>query len=334
MKLKIKLTLTIVILLTGCNTYGQPKAHPDVIKFMRNVGLGEKLDAPVNVDIKQNAPVKFDDKGEYFYQYDILGPEMTADPNVVLTIEKDVPVTADKLVIVTHGWLDKGENSWPSDIADAVYQRTDHNEWLCGWYDWSGGAAVVSPIFAAQYARDIAGPRLAAAVKKMPNHFRHIHLIGHSAGAWTIDSAAKQLVKAFPDAEFHLTFLDAYVPHDWNPNSLGQLYADEKMKSHYWAEHYYTKDITLKVTEQNLRHAHNVDITALDPWVSEHEFPYRWYLATITGHYSRWDEKGEPVKTKYEDIEYGYTTSLESSQQNWQKYKTLPQNNKPVIMGK
>jgi hypothetical protein len=146
---------------------------------------------------------------------------------------------------------------------------------------------VITSVQAAEYARDIAGPRLARAILALGTEFKHIHLIGHSAGTWTIHSAAKRLAYARRDIELHLTFLDAYIPSQWDKTLLGRVFLDPKrQKEQCWAEHYYTKDITFVVTEHDLKYAHNVDISAVDPLISEHEFPYRWYTATITGKFS------------------------------------------------
>ncbi|MFZ9024199.1 MAG: hypothetical protein ACO3BO_05575, partial [Anaerohalosphaeraceae bacterium] len=224
---------------------------------------------------------------------------------------------------------------WPSEMAEAIGDRTDPNEWVCGSYDWRGGSIVMTSIQAAEYARDIAGPRLAKALLDLGVEFKHIHLIGHSAGTWAIDSAAKRIADARPDVQLHLTFLDAYVPSQWDEDVLGRVFDGPKQqKSQVWAEHYYTKDITFVVTEHDLKYAHNVDISAIDPLISEHEFPYRWYTATITGKFTRWDEKKETVHTRSGGIDYGFVRSLEAGEQNWKKSRKLKTNNKAVKLQK
>ncbi|MBL7214565.1 MAG: hypothetical protein ISS71_02670, partial [Phycisphaerae bacterium] len=148
-------------------------------------------------------------------------------------------------------------------------------------------------------------------------------------------SAAKRIAEVLPDATFHLTFLDAYVPEKWDADELGHIFADEtKQNRQYWADHYYTKDITWKVTQYDLKNAHNVDISDIDPLFAEHEFPYRWYMATITGHYDRWDEKKEAVYTRCNDIDYGFARSLESGAANWKKSRELEINNPAVLVEK
>ena len=310
-------------------------AREEIVKLMQKNGLQKYLDAPVTITQADGGCLSIRDKGIFVFQHELLQPEVSADPNVA--IDKDVTIDprADKLVIVVHGWMDKGQDSWPSEMAEAIAIRTDPNEWVCGSYDWRGGSIVITSIQAAEYARDIAGPRLARAILALGTEFKHIHLIGHSAGTWTIHSAAKHLAYARRDVQLHLTFLDAYIPSQWDEDVLGRVFLDPKrQKTQCWAEHYYTKDITFVVTEHDLKYAHNVDISAVDPLVSEHEFPYRWYTATITGKFTRWDEKKETAHTRSGDIDYGFSRALESGEQNWKKSRKLKTNNKAVKLEK
>ncbi|MHC5173538.1 MAG: hypothetical protein ACYSPJ_07265, partial [Planctomycetota bacterium] len=162
------------------------------------------------------------DEGVFAFQHELLTPEIAADPNVVVDKGVTVNPKADKLVMVVHGWMDKGQDS------EAIGDRTDPNEWVCGSYDWRGGSVVITSVQAAEYARDMAGPRLAKALLELGTDFKHIHLIGHSAGTWTIHSAAKRIAAARPDVQLHLTFLDAYVPSQWDADELGHVFNDPK----------------------------------------------------------------------------------------------------------
>lgn len=165
----------------------------------------------------------------------------------------------------------------------------------------------------------------------MGRDFKHVHLIGHSAGSWAINSAAKILAESDESLQVHLTFLDAFVPPDWPEEALGDI--GEKNIS--LVEHYYTADITYTSTQSELPKAYNVDITAVDPWVKEHEFPYRWYHATITGEYGIWKlEKSEKVISSVGGIEYGFARSAEAGQSNWLKSLGLKRGNKAVKMRK
>ena len=322
-------------ILTAAICYAEFDARKEVIKLMQGTPLEKYLTAPVSIRQTDAGVLSIADEGIFAFQHELLTPETAVEPNVLLEESVAINPSADKLVVVTHGWMDKGENSWPNEMAAAISDRVDPNEWVCASYDWKGGSVVITSVQAAEYARDIAGPRLAKALLELGTDFKHIHLIGHSAGTWTIHSAAKRIAAARPDIRLHLTFLDAYVPSQWDEEELGHVFSDPKrQKNQCWAEHYYTKDITFVVTEHDLKYAHNVDISAVDPLISEHEFPYRWYTATITGKFTRWDEKKEQVHTRSGGIDYGFVRSLESGDKNWEQSRKLRANNKAVILEK
>ncbi len=328
--------MLIYILLLSAVAAAEFDARREVIKLMENAGMDKYLDAPVTVSQTRPGLLSIADEGIFAIQHELLKPETAAEPNVVIAADVSPLPTAKKVCLVTHGWLDKGENKWPEELAAAIAARVDPNDWTCASYDWVGGSVVITSVQAAEYARDIAGPRLAAAVLALDIDIEHVHLIGHSAGSWTIHSAAKQIAAANPDVTIHITFLDAYVPEKWNTEILGHVFTDAKrQKTQLWAEHYYTKDITFKVTQHNLPNAHNVDITDIDPLIKEHEFPYRWYAATVTGKYDRWDEKKEPVITKAGKTQYGFTRSREAGEENWAQSTKLKRGNKAVrVKGK
>lgn len=333
--MNLKHILMTCLLLTSVLVRADFDARRQVIDLMEKTGLQQLLSAPVHVKAVPAGPMQFTDEGVFLVQHTILAAENAPEPNIIVQHPEFISPSADKLVIVTHGWLDKGRDRWPNEMADAFCSRIDPNEWACGWFDWKGGSAVVSSVQAAEYARDVAGPRLAAAVIKLGRSWKHIHLLGHSAGSWTIQSAAERLAREYPDTVFHLTFLDAYVPARWDPDCLGRVFHDSaKQRSLCWAEHYYTRDFTMEVTEHNLKWAHNVDISALDPFICEHEFPYRWYTATITGRYERWDERTLLVHSLCGSTDYGFSRSLESSVHNWNRSRFLPVNNPAVLFSK
>lgn len=322
-------------ILTVAICFAEFDARREIIKFMEgNKDLEKYLHAPVTITQSQGY-LSIKDEGIFAFQHELLKPDVAADPNVVVVKGVNVNPKADKLVVVTHGWMDKGENDWPGEMASAICGRVDPNEWMCASYDWKGGSVVITSVQAAEYARDIAGPRLAKAILELGADFKHIHLIGHSAGTWTVHAAAKRIAYARPDVILHLTLLDAYIPSQWDEDVLGRVFFDPKrQKNQCWAEHYYTKDITFVVTEHDLKRAHNVDISAIDPFVSEHEFPYRWYMATITGAFTRWDEKKETVYTRCGGIDYGFARSLESSEKNWKQSLKLKVGNEAIKVEK
>ncbi len=214
------------------------------------------------------------------------------------------------IVVVTHGWVEKGKGDWPEDMAAAISQKTDPNEWLCGCFDWSKGARTINPTDAARFARNVAGAKLADDILALGINFKHIHLLGHSSGCWLVSEAAKVLA-AKTDADIHLTFLDAYVPSGWDENQLGNI--DIKQGVKFWADHYYTRDYTGSFTECDLSCAHNVDITELDQHIKDHNFPWKWYYATITGSYPKgyFLDDGKFTSTA-DGIEYGFGRSKEA----------------------
>jgi len=324
---KRKIVLSVFFLLAVFG-YGASCAQIDarqrVIELLRSVGLGEKIDAPVRISTTDSGLICIADEGDFFTQYVIMELQNRAETNIVMESNLSIPSRCTKAVIVTHGWIDEAFGSWPADIAGAISQRVDPNEWVCGFFDWTGGAAAASPVDAAKYARDVAGPRLAEAISKLNIQFEHVHLIAHSAGCWAINNAAKQIT-GDTGAEIHLTFLDAYVPPFWKEDDLG------KIEAAGWVDHYYTKDITLAATHIDLSGAHNVDITDIDEAVKNHKFPYRWYYATVAGSYRPTDrERDQKVITRSGNLDYGFERSREAGQDNWSKSLTLRKGRKAV----
>ena len=235
-----------------------------------------------------------------------------------------------KIVIATHGWFES--RPWPENLALAIREKVDSNEWLCGWLDWRKDAKFVNPRDAAQFARDKAGPLLAEQILKLSKNPQHIHLIAHSAGCWAISEAAKIIARQ-TKASIHLTFLDAYVPLGWDPNALGDV--AEEPNTIFWADHYLTQDITLKVTDCLLKHAHNVDIGDITPGLKDHEFPRYWYHATVLGKYVPGDRyDGKELNNGTENCEYGFSRSLEAGKINWEQSLKLPADNKAIIIKK
>ena len=237
------------------------------------------------------------------------------------------------LVVVTHGWIEQSQGSWPEDMAAAISRHVDPNQWLCGYFDWPKGAQTINATAATEYARDIAGPRLAEEILKQGDHWRHIHMIGHSSGCWAISEAAKILARK-TKADLHLTFLDAYVPMFWQEESLGNV--ETQANATYWADQYYTRDYTLGWTQHDLSSTHNVDVTDIDQHLKDHNFPWKWYHATITGKYpAGYRLDNLKLVTSAGGIEYGFARSLEAQGgKGWNKSLKLPAGNKAVKLRK
>jgi pimeloyl-ACP methyl ester carboxylesterase len=317
----------------GGELYSPNKARKAAIKFMQKNDLAYKLKEPVKITQDPSGTLRITDPGNFLVQYMILTPKNKAvtDPNIIRQLKISIPKTCDKAVIVTHGWIDKGAGDWPADMAQAFRDKTNPDEWMSLYFDWENGATVANPIDAVKYSRDIAGPRLAKAFLSLlgpKNQLKHIHLIGHSAGTWAITTAA-QIIADKTGAQIHLTLLDAYLPPKWDEKKLGMVVTDPPP----YVEHYYTKDITLDVTQANLTAAHNVNITEIDQLIKTHEYPYKWYAATMTGKFRKKDYVvDKKIITKYKDIEYGYKRSLQSSPENFKKSLTLKNTKKAIVI--
>jgi hypothetical protein len=225
------------------------------------------------------------------------------------------------LVVVTHGWFEKGD-AWPENMAEAISSHTDSNQWLCGYFDWSKGALTINPADAAQYARDTAGAVLAGQILKLNGNLKHIHLIGHSSGCWAISDAARIIARK-TKADIHLTFLDAYIPNSLSADELGDVNVAADVN--FWADHYYTRDFTAEQTAQDLRHAHNVDVTDIDQLIKDHNFPKNWYYATITGSFPKHSLMNDKkLVTDVNGIDYGFARSLEADPNAWLQSLKLP----------
>ena len=216
------------------------------------------------------------------------------------------------LVVITHGWYER--EPWPEWMALAIARKVNLPEWRCGWCDWRGQAGCLRPSEAATIGRDIVGPQLGREILRLSRDWRHVHFIGHSAGAWVV-SAAAEIVAAQTDADIHITFLDAYVPDGWDESVLGKL--ADRPRQRGWVEHYFTRDL-LNLTENELTYAHNVDITAINPGFRGHKFPWHWYLATIVGEYTT-DERlaHKPVFCRANGLAYGFTRARENGLLPW-----------------
>jgi len=312
----IFLTLVLLIFCSGlilADFASEEELRQKVINVLRSAGLEKELNVPVKVSSEEWGVINIADEGNFIMQYMVEGPETSAKATIVIDPDVKISSKCRQAVVVTHGWVDKAASDWPNDIAREIRKHTDPNLWLCATFDWQKGAAVVTPIDAGKYAQQIAGPRLASALLEMNIDLEHIHLIGHSAGCWAINTAAG-IIAEKTNASIHVTFLDAYVPPLWKESELGDINSEGAL----WVEHYYTKDITLDRTHIVLPNAHNADLSDIDPGVNEHEFPYRWYYATITGKYGlHGREKKEKVIVTLGDTEYGFVRSKEAGESNW-----------------
>ena len=102
-------------------------------------------------------------------------------------------------------------------------------------------------------------------------HWQHIHLIGHSAGSVFIEAFAKEIKGIWPDTQIHSTFLDPYL------SVALRLGKETYGVNSDWSDSYFAHDGTSILTEGQLLHAHNVDVTWLDTenisYVTHYCFP-------------------------------------------------------------
>src|SRR5262249_9216840 len=119
----------------------------------------------------------------------------------------------------------------------------------------------------------------------------------------------------------HCTFLDPYLTVDWNigMDNYGQ-YAD-------WSDSYAASDISGVFTQGTLVHAHNVDVTWLDPdlthlpfniVLSSHSWPHDFYYDTVVS--------GVLSGTG----NYGFPLSKEEG--NWGSIGSYPEDQPPVML--
>jgi len=235
-------------------------------------------------------------------------------------------VLKSRVVVATHGWLEK--SLWPRDMAADIRARCDANEWSCCYFDWRGQAKKVNPTDAAQYAKDVAAGMLAESILSNCDKLEHIHLIGHSAGSWLISGAGKILAEK-TGASVHLTFLDAYVPFEWQEDGLGF----EDVGGGYFAEHYFTKDVTLASTQKVLPGVVNVELTRIEPGVGDHEFPRYWYHGTVLGRYQEGTiYAGKRLYNCDGDICYGFALTRECADYDVEKAGGLEAVDEAVVL--
>ena len=231
------------------------------------------------------------------------------------------------LVVVTHGWKEKAD--WYKDMALAIRDRLDGNQWFCAWYDWRAQAKRPSAIDTTQSARMTFGPSLGRDIVATSKVWRHVHLIGHSSGCWLISEAAQTITQQ-TKASVHLTFMDAYIPPFWHQEELGCVVCQPNTVC--WVDHYFSPDAASELTQKPLSNALNVDLSAIDPGPNSHRFPFHWYQATVVGRFIDKPYKDKPLFTRAGEIEYGFVRSLESGQTNWDYSRKLQGGNEPVMV--
>ncbi len=115
----------------------------------------------------------------------------------------------------------------------------------------------------------------------------------------------------------------------WKESHLGDFHNDPNVV--FWADHYFTRDLTFTATEHILSNAHNVDLTKVDPGLNDHELPFYWYYATVAGQYEKGEKyDGKKLFYSFGTIDYGFIRSLEAGQKNWETSTALSIGNRPI----
>ncbi|XP_053548965.1 pancreatic triacylglycerol lipase-like [Bombina bombina] len=128
-----------------------------------------------------------------FLLYTRENPNNFQDINAVnpSTISASNFKTSRKTRFIIHGFIDKGEESWLTNMCKAMLQVEDVN---CFCIDWSGGSRALYT----QAANNIrvVGAEVAYFINTLHNNFGYspsnVHVIGHSLGAHAAGEVGKR----------------------------------------------------------------------------------------------------------------------------------------------
>lgn len=186
------------------------------------------------------------------------------------------PEGADHLVIAIHGAGDTPA-TWPDRAVDEILTVADDPRWHGVALDWSEVAEARTKAAARGL---VVGDALGAELARHP--WTHVHLVGHSAGAFVVHAATLALADAAPDTTIHATYLDAFVlkglaAWTWGTDRFGEG-AD-------WADHHVHRGDGVPATAATLTHAWNHDVTdalqqAPKRSADAHWWPISWYLGS------------------------------------------------------
>ncbi len=234
------------------------------------------------------------------------------------------PISAvDGLVLVTHGFDWDGnlmDESWVTQMANAIQQRVQPN-WTVVPYIWNGQAWGTPDLALANAMAQ--GWAYGHAVGAS---YRHVHLIGHSAGAAFVEATARAIKSVSPTTYIHSTFLDPYLSVLVTGLDVYGANAD-------WADSYSAEDWVGGFTGGQLEYAYNADVSWLDPnstpvfypfsgqdvALSSHDWPHGFYMETVTN-----------LDTQWCGAHYGFFLSEEST--GWNDRTSHPIGNVPEVI--
>jgi hypothetical protein len=202
---------------------------------------------------------------------------LASGANGIAAVQIASPTTVTKLpgktslVVVTHGWIPLWDTAelpgWVTSLANAISARVS-SEWQVAGVDWSDAAYKPEP----DWALSVGGAKGALLGKSLASQsWEHIHLIGHSAGANLVDMAAFELNRSAPNTVVHCTFLDPFLSA---LAGVGRTVYGAKAD---WADCYFTVNesgwrSTMHFTGRPLEHAHNEEVSWLDPQHTTHSY--------------------------------------------------------------
>jgi len=126
---RCKMTLCLLFLLAAFSisegSIDKQEVRQEIIKFLRSSKMNKQLDGPVTVSQDKPGLFNIHDPGNYLVQYMIAQPDskLATMPDIVVDSDVYIAPTVSKAVIVIHGWIDKGANDWPADIAGAISEK-------------------------------------------------------------------------------------------------------------------------------------------------------------------------------------------------------------------
>ncbi len=227
----------------------------------------------------------------------------------------------DSLIVITHGWqpteLLFPDVRWIDDMATTIRQKlVGQGNWQVWSIDWKGLAywwEPETPLQRATIIGNLFGRQVASQA------WRHVHLIGHSAGSALIQEAAHRIKIASPTTTVHTTFLDPYV---------GILFQNRQRygQDADWSDTYFARDISGPFTRA-VPNSHSVDVTDLEPNPQPsrfglHSWPYHFYMRTVTNGFAT--PQGDT------SLGYGFPLSMEGG--GWANRVNYPVGNTPVVL--
>jgi Domain of unknown function (DUF5011) len=306
------------------------------------VGAGATASDPEDGDLTNSiiidgSAVDINTPGQYFLTYSVTdsgGLSDTETRQVIVSGVIGTPVCsvgfpagkAPNLVVLVHGCCtnaDDVRNDWDSlgKIIAGAIQTPAAEQWEIVVWDWSrftpkhAGIDFQDVIKDARTAYDntVTHPdevylNLKDAIAKHP--YKHVHLLGHSAGSNLIQLTAEELVRIYTQRNenpfIHLTFFDAFTLSVIDKNTYGFL--PNNYQNHY-SEHYVHRGFAFMdiSTDECLLNAFNFDITNWahppeEDGILGHSWPRNWYERSVTS-----------TSPKFK---YGLPLSLEGSGKN------------------